>query len=50
MEKCLVCFSRFIEQFQNKEIQENMTHKISGYLNEFVEYKSYCVYLALTKK
>ena len=45
-EKMLGMFSRFIEQFQNKEIQENMTHKISGYLNEFVEYKSYCVYLA----
>ena len=52
-DKMLGMFSRFIEQFQNKEMQEEMSQKISGYLNEFIEYKSYCVDLAyeeLTQK
>lgn len=52
-EKMIGMFSRFIEQFQNKEMQENIRQKITGYLNEFIEYKSYCIYLAyeeVTKK
>ena len=44
-EKMIGMFSRFIEQFQDKEIQAIMKQKISGYLNEFIEYKSYCIFL-----